>query len=140
MKLDYFFSPQNGAIINNLNHFGRTPLMVASRFNSVEIIKYLLKKGAKIEKQDKEYFTPLLVKKYLNLFEIKREIEVFLQLASFEGNPEAVDVLLDHEADIFATDKVDKTVLFWAAANNHLETVKVGIERDFPPEYKKVKI
>ncbi len=36
--------------------------MVASRFNSVEIIKYLLKKGAKIEKQDKEYFTPLLVK------------------------------------------------------------------------------
>ncbi len=61
---------------------------------------------------------------------------MFLQLASFEGNPEAVDVLLDHEADIFATDKVDKTVLFWAAANNHLETVKVGIESGFPLEYK----
>ncbi len=35
--------------------------MVASRFNSIDVIEYLLKKGAKIEKTDKDGFTPLLV-------------------------------------------------------------------------------
>ncbi len=35
--------------------------MVASAFNQVPVIKYLLKKGAKINKKDKDSFTPLLV-------------------------------------------------------------------------------
>ncbi len=52
---------QNKAIINNVNQYGRTPLMVASRFNSTKVIEYLLKKGAKIEKTDKNSLTPLLV-------------------------------------------------------------------------------
>ena len=52
---------QNSAIINSVNQNYQTPLMVASAYNQVEVIKYLLKKGAKIDKKDKESFTPLLV-------------------------------------------------------------------------------
>ena len=52
---------QNGAIINSVNLNHQTPLMVSSAFNQVPVIKYLLKKGAKIEKRDKDSFTPLLV-------------------------------------------------------------------------------
>ncbi len=36
-----------------------------------------------------------------------------------------MDTLLDHGANIFATDREDKSALFWAAANNHHDTVKV---------------
>ena len=36
--------------------------MVASRFNSIRVIEYLLKKGGKIEKTDKDSFTPLLAR------------------------------------------------------------------------------
>ncbi len=46
-------------------------------------------------------------------------------MAAYEGNPEAVDMLLDHGANIYATDKEDKTVLYWAAASNKLNTIKV---------------
>ena len=79
---------------------------MASAYNHVSIIEYLLKKGAKIEKRDRDNFTPLL-------------------LAAAEGNAEAVEILLQHGADIYAQDREDKSVLYWAAAENHSNAVEV---------------
>lgn len=42
-----------------------------------------------------------------------------------EGNSEAVEVLLRNGADIYVQDKDDKSVLYWAAAQNHQNVIKV---------------
>ena len=65
-----------------------------------------MKKGAKIEKKDKDNFTPLL-------------------LAAAEGNSESVEVLLKNGANINVVEREDKSVLYWAAAQNHEQTVSV---------------
>ena len=46
-------------------------------------------------------------------------------MASAEGNAEAVQILLKNEADIYVQDKDDKSVLYWAAAQNHQNVIKV---------------
>ena len=79
---------------------------MASAYNHVAIIEYLLKKGAKIEKRDRDNFTPLL-------------------LAAAEGNAEAVEVLLQHGADIYAQDREDRSVLYWASKENHVKAAEV---------------
>ena len=48
-----------------------------------------------------------------------------LLLAAVEGNSEAVEVLLRNGADIYVQDKDDKSVLYWAAAQNHQNVIKV---------------
>ena len=68
---------QNSAIINSVNQNYQTPLMVASAYNQVEVIKYLLKKGAKIDKKDKESFTPLLVMSTAIQFVVNKRRTVF---------------------------------------------------------------
>ena len=42
-----------------------------------------------------------------------------------EGNSEAMEVLLRNGADIYVQDKDDKSVLYWAAAQNHQNVIKV---------------
>ena len=49
-----------------------------------------------------------------------------LLLASAEGNSEAVEMLLKNGADIYVQDKDDKSVLYWAAAQNHQNVLKVA--------------
>jgi ankyrin repeat protein len=46
-------------------------------------------------------------------------------LAAVEGNSDAVEILLEHGADIYVQDKDDKSVLYWAAAQNHQNVLKV---------------
>ena len=48
-----------------------------------------------------------------------------LLLAAVEGNSEAVEVLLRNGADIYVQDKDDKSVLYWAAAQNHQSVIRV---------------
>ena len=48
-----------------------------------------------------------------------------LLLAAVEGNSEAVETLLKNGADLFVQDKDDKSVLYWAAAQNHQNVLKV---------------
>ena len=79
---------------------------MAAAYNQVEIIEYLLQKGARIDPKDKDNFTPLL-------------------MAACEGNADAVRMLLDNNADMYAIDKEDKSALYWAAAQNHVEAAQV---------------
>ena len=47
-----------GADVNETSN-GTTPLMLAARYNKVEIIKLLLEKGARLETKDERGFTAL---------------------------------------------------------------------------------
>lgn len=58
----------------------RTPLHWASDFNQVEVMKYLISKGAAVNSQDAFGITPLLA-------------------ATYEGHAGAVKLLLEHKAD-----------------------------------------
>ena len=59
-----------------------------------------------------------------NTFYCKLSYTALLR-ATVEGNSEAVEVLLRNGADIYVQDKDDKSVLYWAAAQNHQNVIKV---------------
>ena len=61
-----------GADINELSN-GMSPLMIAARYNKVEIIKYLLSKGANLNKKDENGFTAL---KYAELSNANEAIQL----------------------------------------------------------------
>ncbi|MGQ7944108.1 ankyrin repeat domain-containing protein [Flavobacterium sp. WC2509] len=61
-----------GADVNEQSN-GLSPLMVAARYNKVEIIKYLLSKGAKLDVKDEYGFTAL---KYAELSKANDAIQL----------------------------------------------------------------
>ena len=63
-------------------------------------------RGAKIDKHDKDNFTPLLI-------------------AACNGHADTIKTLLSHGADLFAVDKNDKTAIFWAAEEDNVEALQV---------------
>jgi len=60
---------------------GTSPLHKAANSGDIELLKRLLEKGAKINKQTTFGFTPV-------------------QMSTFQSNPEVVKILLDHGADV----------------------------------------
>ena len=67
---------------------------------------YSVYRGAKIDKHDKDNFTPLLI-------------------AACNGHADTIKTLLGHGADLFAVDKNDKTAIFWAAEEDNVEALQV---------------
>lgn len=64
-----------GADVNELSN-GMTPLMIAARYNRVEIIKLLLANGAKLNTKDEKGFTAL---KYAELSSANEAIQFLKQ-------------------------------------------------------------
>jgi uncharacterized protein len=64
-----------GADVNEVSN-GMSPLMIAARYNKVEIIKLLLSKGANINKKDENGFTAL---KYAQLSNAAEAIQLLKQ-------------------------------------------------------------
>ena len=120
-------------MINCTNNHHQTPILVASAFNHVPIIEYLLEKRARIETRDKERYNTRYMLFSVGLYNLRNSNITFycnlsytaLLLATVEGNSEAVEVLLRNGADIYVQDKDDKSVLYWAAAQNHQNVIKV---------------
>lgn len=50
---------ENGAMINEKDNYGRTPLHISARYNIGECTKILLENGALINEKDNDEFTPL---------------------------------------------------------------------------------
>lgn len=67
-------------------------------------------RGANIERLDADNFTPLL-------------------LAASAGHAQAVATLLERGADISATDKYDKTAIYWCAQENNVGALEVPVPR-----------
>ncbi|WP_348822146.1 ankyrin repeat domain-containing protein [Flavobacterium aestuarii] len=64
-----------GADVNEVSN-GMSPLMIAARYNKVEIIKLLLSKGANLNKKDENGFTAL---KYAELSNATEAIQLLKQ-------------------------------------------------------------
>lgn len=128
---------QGNLNINSVGYLGMTALSLASiEYGNLEMIKYLLEKGADINVKNEDGSTALMTASmYGNLEIIKYLIEngadinakdndgsTALIYASKWGNLETVEYLVKNGADINIKDIENKTALDWAA-NSRIEEV-----------------
>ena len=116
-----------------------TPLMVAARYNEVDIVEFLVERGASLETQDDEGYTPMqhavMGGKITNMLRLKElEADIFkesnsrfsaVHSASKNGHTEAVRILLEHGADVSKVYFSVGSPLTTAARNGHLEIVQM---------------
>ncbi|KAM6262467.1 CARD- and ANK-domain containing inflammasome adapter protein-like [Porphyrio hochstetteri] len=102
-------SKDNG--ISALNSSSETLLHVAATNGHLNIMEYLISKGAKTDAKDKEGRTPL-------------------HRAAEKGHGEAVKVLLRHGAYLYSLDKEGKTPLHLAAQSNHSHILKMLLKEE----------
>ena len=117
-----------------------TPLMLAARYNDVDVVEFLIERGASLEAQDIEYLSPIhhavaggKMSNVLRLIELgakvsKENLEYTspVHLAAECGHTDIVRLLLEHGAD--ATKSVaysGTTPIMLAAEKGHLETLKL---------------
>ena len=117
-----------------------TPLMLAARYNEVDVVEFLIERGASLEAQDIEYLRPIhhavkggKISNVLRLIELgakvsKENLEYTfpVHLAAECGHTDILRLLLEHGAD--ATKSVaysGTTPIMLAAENGHLETLKL---------------
>lgn len=90
--------------------FGWTPLHLAVSSGNAELAKYLIKKGASINRKDYYGQSPL-------------------HLASSEGNIELMRLLIENGANVDAVDKGGRTPIYLAVASCKPDAVKLLIEK-----------
>ena len=104
---------RNGHDINARNNDGETALHLiasASYLGQEVLADYLITKGAKVDLQNNNGETPLLV-------------------ASQLGHDECVDIFIDCNANLLAVDFNGYTALHMAVAYNRTETVKLLLQK-----------
>uniref|UniRef100_A0A0N4ZTP9 Neurogenic locus Notch protein n=1 Tax=Parastrongyloides trichosuri TaxID=131310 RepID=A0A0N4ZTP9_PARTI len=112
--------PNNSGNKLSKNYDGRSPLHFAAQLNSVEMIEYLIDKGANKDAGDARDQTPLF-------------------LAAKEGNLSAVQILLNKGASKEITDQKERTPKDIAIHKKHEMIVKV-LDVHTLPEIKKTTI
>ncbi len=100
---------ENRADIEAKDNYGNTPLISASAYGHVEVVKFLIESGADIEAKNNYGNTSL-------------------NRASANGCVEVVKILIESGADIEAKDNDGNTPLIRASANGHVDAVKIFIE------------
>ncbi|KIW24280.1 uncharacterized protein PV07_10007 [Cladophialophora immunda] len=105
-----------GADIHLQNKRGESIMHLLARRDNcrVDIMRYFIDKGAKVDEEDDASERPLLE-------------------AAQAGHCEAVRLLLEHEADIEDVNEFDQTALFAAAVAGRTEVVKVLLEKGADP-------
>ncbi len=101
----------NGADVNSRDHLKRTILMVASYYGHLEVVKYLIDKGAEIDTTGS--------------FE---QTHTALLTASQEGWLEVVKYLISKGANLHIISQHNETALILAVIKNHFEVVKYLVE------------
>ena len=82
----------------------------ACQYGRLNVAKFLIERGAKLEAGDKDSFTPLMC-------------------AVWKGKKDTVKYLLDQGAQWSVLDINNKTVLHVAVEENNIETLKLLIQR-----------
>ncbi|ORX57875.1 ankyrin [Piromyces finnis] len=113
---DYIFAMtqyfvDHGAIINETNKFGYTPLIYASKYNNFKAMRYLVEHGADINAKNNFDYSPLLY---------------FSQHDNLEG----VYYLVEHGANIDDSERSGDTSLMIACKNNFDEIMKYLVEKN----------
>ena len=126
--------------LNSTNSNNETPLTVASTGGNLDLVKFLLSRGADIEHREKKGLTPLMlaareghVDVLQHLIEAGAVIEAFsertkdtaLTLASSAGHYDAVSMLLNKGANKEHRNVSDYTSLALAAAGGHREVINL---------------
>ena len=92
-----------------------------SHFVKESFSELFVHRGARINRRDKDNYTPLL-------------------LAATYGNVETVELLLQKGADYTVMDKYDKTAIFMAAEENKLDVLQVRLARNcFEHSYSQIR-
>lgn len=99
---------KKGADINTLNDFGNSPLSEATTLGHVQLVKYLLSRGASLK----------LVNQQDNV----------LHAAVRSGNVELIKVILDAGPNVNEVDDLDETALHVAAQDDKPEMIKLLLE------------
>ncbi|MEE6495014.1 hypothetical protein FKM82_001929 [Ascaphus truei] len=101
----------NGSNINAVNSSGESLLHIAAANGHVPVIKYLIRKGVKLDAQDKQRRTAL-------------------HRAAENGHSDAVMILLQAGANLYTLDNDSLTPLHLAAQNNHHNVLKVLLQEE----------
>ena len=109
---------KKGADVNTLNDFGGSPISDAAGLGYVDLVKYLLSVGAKLQ--------------------IPQQKESVLHAAVRSGNAEMVKVILSAGASVNDVESLDETALHVAAENDHLEIVQLLLEAGADPTAKRI--
>jgi len=130
----------DGADVNFANRLGVTALMVAAQWNRLEIVDFLLSKGADVQAEESSSRCNALMFACLsgNLEIVSRVLShgaavnsatidgrTALMTAAFCGNLELVKMLLRHGADINAMDRFGATALTQAAMAGHSDVASL---------------
>jgi ankyrin repeat protein len=94
-----------GADVNILNWSKRTPLCAAYDGRHVEAMRLLLERGAVVRWDD--------------------GVGLLTHKASFHGQVEVLRLLLQHNADVDATDSLNHTPLHWASVEGHVVVAQI---------------
>ncbi len=106
-----------GVAVNARNHFGHTPLMVASILGNEQIVELMLENNAAINLVDNKGLTALM-------------------LAARNGQSKIVEYLLSKGAEIDTQDKRGMTAIMHASSFGHQSTVEVILKHKPELEFK----
>ncbi len=135
---------QGKADINTYDKFWGTILCCAANTRSLELVKYLIDKGADIEARNKYKQTPLLIAieeqrknniQYLinagaDVHAVSEKGITALMIAARLGDVETTRTLLEHKVNIHALNEYDETALQIAAEKGHAAIVGCLIKHD----------
>jgi len=96
--------------INTQDSDGSSPLHYAAYYGNLDLLKFLVEKGAKVDILNREGKTPLM-------------------FATLMGQTESVDILIQNKADVYIKDKNKNTLLHFAAIEGALEIAKLLMEK-----------
>jgi len=131
---------------------GTTLLHLATSRDSVDVVEFLLEKGAEVDIRDGDGYTPLhdaagqnalkvaqlLIEQGATVDALCQDSSTPLHRASACGRVEMIELLLDNGADINAIDGISRsTPLHNAIGTNRIESVKILITRGASLKIKK---
>lgn len=116
--------------VNSTDLFMRDCITYAIQYDQLEILKFLLQNGAKVNniasgmgkttiKNENIY------KGYSNIYIYLIDSSTNLHRAVYKGSPEAVELLLSHKANANAQDCYNRAPLHWSVINENVECLKV---------------
>jgi len=128
----------HGAIINESNKYGYTPLIYASKYNNFKAMKYLIEHGADINAKNNFDYSSLiylsqhgnlegvkyLVENGANIDDSERSGETSLMIACKNGFNDVISFLVNHNANINAKNSWGHTPLMYACESGDIEVVK----------------
>jgi len=128
----------HGAIINETNKFGYTPLIYASKYNNYKAMKYLVEHGAEVNAKNNFDYSSLLyfcqhdnldgviylVEHGAKVDDSERSGDTSLMFACKNGFDEIMKYLVENNADINAKNSWGHTPLMYASEAGNLLAVQ----------------